>query len=126
MHRVRILVLDRQADHAETLKLLFESRDCVVLRSADQCDAMQLVKAHRPDVVIADLDIDGAHAVMQAAKETNPLGALVVCLSGRQVKTRQECDIHLLKPYSIEDLDAAIQRFVEERGRQKKASNGQR
>ena len=117
MHRVRVLVLDRQADHAETLRLLLESRGCVVLMARDSHSALALVASYRPDALVVELDILGAGGVCAAARAANPLGRGVDACDCA-------CDLRLQKPYRFEDVVACIDRFIEERARQKRAAGG--
>lgn len=124
MHRVRILILDRHADHAATLAMLFEANDCVVLTTDDPGKAMALIEDHRPDVLVIDLDIDGAHGVISAAREANPRGALIACLSGRRVKHQDECAVHLTKPYAVPELFQKVEDFIARRGIEKRSANG--
>ena len=125
MHRVRVLVVDRQADHAETLRLLLESRGCVVLMARDAHTALALVAAYRPDALVVELDILGVGGVCAAARAANPLGVCVLGLPGRGVDACDCCcDLRLQKPYRFEDVVACIDRFIEERARQKRAAGG--
>ncbi len=125
MHRVRVLVVDRQADHAESLRLLFESRGCVVLMARDAHGALEIVAAHRPDALVIELDILGAGAVCEAAKSANRLGVCVVGLPGIGPEACDcTCDMRLRKPYHFEDVVACIDGFIEKRALQKRAANG--
>jgi len=125
VHRVRVLVVDRQADHAETLRLLFESRDCRVLMARDAHEALDLAHAYRPDALVIELDVLGAGGVCAAARAANPLGVCVVGLPGVGVNACDcTCDMRLKKPYRFEDVAACIDHFIEERARVKRAANG--
>ena len=125
MNRVRVLVVDRQADHAESLRLLFESRGCVVLMAHDSHAALDLVAAYRPDAVVIELDILGAGAVCAAARGANALGVCVLGLPGRGVDACDcVCDMRLVKPYRFEEVVLCIEDFIERRARQKRQANG--
>ena len=123
MNRVRVLLVDPYLDHAETLRMLLESRGCVVLASRDGHNALELIRAHRPDALIIDLDVLGARSVCKAAREANLLGTLLVGVAGVGVDPC-DCEIVLLKPYRFEELVERMEFFLEQRARAKKAANG--
>jgi len=123
VHRVRVLVVDRQADHAETLRLLFESRGCVVLMARDAHAALELVSAYSPDVLVIELDILGAGGVCAAARAANPLGVCITGIVGLSVDACN-CDFKLVKPYRFDALAEHIDDFVVARARQKRQANG--
>jgi DNA-binding response OmpR family regulator len=130
MHRVRVLLVDEHEDHMESLRMLFESRDCVVLDCDDGNTAVSLVAEHAPDVVIVDADLFGACGVVAAAHDANPRGAYVICLSTRwerpQTSATLACDLRLPKPYDFIALFGEVEGFIARRAEEKRASNGRR
>jgi|SRR4051812_18800416 CheY-like chemotaxis protein len=123
MHRVRVLIADAEKDHAETLGMLFELRGCVVHSTSDSHTALELITAHRPDVVILELDLRGAGAVCRAAREANPLGAYIAGIVGLAPDACM-CDVALVKPYRFDELVDGLEQFIAQRVRLKKAANG--
>jgi CheY-like chemotaxis protein len=117
------LIADRQHDHAESLRMLFEAEGCVVHSTGDAHAALQLIQMHRPDVLIIELDMLGAGGVCLAARNANPLGVYVAGIIGLSPDTCR-CDATLIKPYRFHDLVPALERFISQRVRAKKAANG--
>ena len=125
MHRVRVLVVDRQADHSESLRMLFEARGCIALAARDAHEALEVVRAHRPDVLVIEMDILAAGAVCAAARAANRLGVCVVGLPGIGIDACEcNCDLRLVKPYRFEEVATCIDDFIERRERQKRQANG--
>lgn len=123
MHRVRILILDRQQDHATTLRLLFEARGCVVLSAEDSHTALELIATHAPDALVVELDVLGSGAVCGAARGANPRGAFIAGIAGLGVDECR-CDYRLVKPYEFEALAVRMNEFIERRASEKRQSNG--
>jgi DNA-binding response OmpR family regulator len=123
LNRVRVLILDRQRDHADTLRMLFESRGCVVLSAEDSHNALALIAVHHPDALIIELDILGASSVCAAARESNRLGAFVVGIAGVNLDA-SPCDVRLVKPYDFEALMREMESFLDKRAEERRSASG--
>ena len=103
--------------------MLFEAEGCVVHSTGDAHAALQLIQMHRPDVLVIELDMLGAGGVCRAARQANPHGIYVAGIVGLSPDTCQ-CDSRLIKPYQFHDMVRALERFICERVKVKKAANG--
>ena len=103
--------------------MLFEAQGCVVLVTGDPHASLELIRMHRPDVLVVELDMLGAGGVCRAARLANPLGVFIAGIVGLTVDTCV-CDAKLVKPYRFDELVGQLDRFIRERVALKKASNG--
>jgi DNA-binding response OmpR family regulator len=127
MHRARVLVVEKDRDHADTLLMLLESFGCVALWAPNADAAMGVIFAHRPDVLVIEDDVPMAGAIIRSVREENRLGALVVCVTSweHDVPGRGgQCDVRLVKPYEFERIWHAVRDFVGTREEEKRRSNG--
>lgn len=113
-----VLVVDDNADHAESLSLLlqasgYDSHVCV--RAAD---CVALVGRLRPDVVLLDLAMPGksGYAVAREIKDNPATRAVrLIAVTGHglpldRVQSRTSgIEHHLLKPVDFEDLEKVLQ-----------------
>jgi DNA-binding response OmpR family regulator len=125
LNRVRILIADRERDHADSLRMLFEIRGCVVLCAENSHDALSLISVHRPDALIVELDMLGSSSLCAAARQGNPAGAFVVGIAGVKLDP-PSCEVvmRLVKPYNFDGLARQMDSFLQERAAQKRSANG--
>jgi len=117
----RILVVDDQADVAETLALLLETIGYEVEVAHDGPAALARVEAAAPDLVLLDIGLPGmsGHDVCRAIRR-QPRGAelRVVALtgwgqdSGRQKSIEAGFDAHLVKPVDPAVLHRTLEELV--------------
>ena len=127
MHRVRVVIAERNRDHAELLAMLFESFGCVAHFACDASSALALIEAHCPDAIVVDDDLTGNNALIRAARELNPEGVYVVCTTAWELDLHaagRSCDARLLKPYDFEKMWGAVGAFIARREAQKRHSTG--
>ena len=127
MHRVRVLVVEENRDHADTLVMLLESFGCVALSASNATAALALIHAHKPDVLITEDDIPAVAGVVHATRAENRLGALIVCVTTaaqRDFPVDYPCDVRLVKPYDFDRIWSAVGSFVTRREAQKRGGSG--
>jgi CheY-like chemotaxis protein len=112
-----ILVVDDNADAAETLALLLRLRGHDVRVAPDGAAALALVIDYAPDVVLLDLGLPGmdGHEVGRRLRRQPGLDkALVVALTGsgaeedRRRSRDAGFDHHMVKPVDLEDLERLL------------------
>jgi signal transduction histidine kinase len=113
----RVLVVDDNADAAESLALLLRLRGHHVRLAFDGPAAVAAAPDYAPDVVLLDLGLPGmdGHEVARRLRQQAGLDkALVVALTGsgsdedRQRSREAGCDHYLVKPVDWDDLDRLI------------------
>ena len=116
---VRILVVDDNADAADTLALLLEHLGHQVHVVLDAPEALATVRAFRPDVVLLDLGmpkLNGYEVARQLRAESGFDHVLLAALSGwgtdeHRAKSRSAgIDAHLTKPVMLDEVDALLAR----------------
>lgn len=114
---LRVLVVDDNADAAETLSMLLEELAHDVHTASSGKEALALVAALRPAVVFLDLglpDLDGLEVARRVRAEPYGAGVVLVAVTGwGQEKDRQETraagfDHHFVKPLDPVALEAFL------------------
>lgn len=117
----RILVVEDQEDNRQILRDLLTSAGFEVVEAYDGEAALGAAKAHRPDVILMDIQlplVDGYEATrrIKADQDLKGIPLIVVtsyALSGDEGKARAAgCDAYVTKPYSPRQLLAKIREFL--------------
>ncbi len=113
----RVLLIDDNADAAETLRDILESFGHEVAMAPDGTSGMERARDIRPDVVICDLglpDVSG-YEVARALRRDPALGSIrLIALSGygypedKQRSLEAGFEVHFTRPAQLEELAAAI------------------
>jgi PAS domain S-box-containing protein len=62
LHGIKVLIVDDQPDARELIKRVLEECEAIVMTASSSAEALALVEAHRPDVLVSDIgmpDMDG-------------------------------------------------------------------
>jgi CheY-like chemotaxis protein len=106
----RVLVVDDNADVAESLAVLLGLWGHEARVAHDGPAALRLAREHRPDVVLLDLGLPGlsGHAVAQRLRQQPDLAStLLVAVTGSEPDGRSQeagLDMHLTKPVDLDEL----------------------
>lgn len=119
--RLRIVVADDEPVVRDYfLKILPLLGYEVVAAAANGCELVELCRQQRPDLVIADVRMpamDGDVAIHQICSE-HPVPFILVSAYSKPVNIPDALDsvnwAYLTKPIKREDLEAAIQRVLEQ------------
>jgi CheY-like chemotaxis protein len=112
-----VLIVDRCSESREVLRMALARRGVRVLESSGAADALALVRLHRPDVTILDLDATGADrptAADFAEIAEFDGGTLIVLGSAREYQSAQ-CGEYVPKPYHYGPLILKIEELLRER-----------
>jgi CheY-like chemotaxis protein len=113
----RVLVVDDNADSAESLSLLLELMGHTVRTAHDGEEALTEAEAFRPELVLMDIGMprmDGYEAARRLRQATWADGLVIVALTGwgqDEDKRRSEeagFDRHLIKPVDPTALEALL------------------
>jgi PAS domain S-box-containing protein len=116
--RRRILVVDDNADSAESLKALLELAGHRVEQASDGFGALEAVRSFRPSIVFMDIgmpNMDGLEATRRIRDLALPAQPIIVALTGwgqdadRERSRRHGVDLHLIKPIDPEALRRVLQ-----------------
>ena len=115
--RRRIVVVDDQLDVRETLRMLLESLDHVVMDADDGPSAIEMIARERPDAALIDIGLPEmtGYEVAQKIRENAELaGVMLVALTGYGAPSDVAAahaagfDAHLIKPVQVETIQAIL------------------
>jgi PAS domain S-box-containing protein len=121
--RLKVLVVDDNADLLEMLSLFVEIAGHEVRKALDGRSALAAAAAFRPDVVLLDLGLpvmNGLEVAREMRRRAETAGARLVALTGwGQARDRAETraagfDRHLTKPTDAETLEALLAEYARE------------
>lgn len=117
----RILVVEDEQDHRELLKLIFNVHGFEVDAVGTTQEAMEMLNAHRPDVIILDVmlpDMDGWSFSEQLKRNAATQSIPVMMLSASahmQPRFETSCaDDMLTKPFDEKELMAKVRHLLGE------------
>ncbi len=125
----RVLIVDDEPIIRKGLRSIinWKNFDCeVIAEASDGLDGLELVRKHKPDIIITDIkmpEADGLSMIKQI-KEDVPESKIIILTGHRNFDYAHEAvklgvTDFLLKPSRIEELTAAISRAVKELNFQK-------
>ena len=102
----QVLIVEDNADHAQTLGLILELRGHRLQIATDGLAAIELARRLRPDVVLLDLGLPGVDGfeVARRLKREHGDAVRIIALSAygtendRQQSMEAGCEVHLMKP----------------------------
>ena len=116
----RVLVVDDNADSAESLSLLLELMGHTVRTAHDGEQALAEAERFRPELILMDIGMprmDGYEAARRLRQADWATGTVLVALTGwgseedRRRTRRTGFDFHLVKPVSAEAVDEILSRL---------------
>lgn len=119
---LRIMVVDDNADAAETLVTLLRLCGHEACAAGDAQGALQLAPAFNAQVYILDIGlpgIDGYELAGKLREQAGPAPVTFIALTGygqdsdRERSTRAGFDVHLLKPADLPQLQRALERALQ-------------
>lgn len=128
--KVRIVLIEDQADACDMARSLLEMRGHEVIVAMSGAAGVEAIITHRPDVALVDIslpDIDG-YAVAQQVQERLGQAIPLIALTGLgqpdDIKRSHEAGFtrHLTKPFDIDNLDHVIREFRMREAREDTAS----
>lgn len=127
-NKAKILLADDERDIVSVLKDYLEEEGYEVLSAFDGAEALRIVRAARPDLVILDLkipEIDGETVLKTMAADESIRGTHVFVLTGfndfevtrDRIQNRYEGMVvnYIDKPVDIHELGSAITRYFDRR-----------
>lgn len=121
---MRILVVDDNADAADSLAMVLRLEDHRVETARTGEEALERVRTFRPDAVLLDIglpEIDGYEVARRIRTDPEPAPRLIALTGYGQVEDRKRAaaagfDDHLVKPVDFLQLWEALTRTIVVRG----------
>ena len=106
MRSRQVLIVEDNADHAQTLGLILELRGHRLQIATDGIAAIEMARRVRPEVVLLDLGLPGVDGfeVARRLKREHGDAVRIIALSAygtendRQQSMEAGCEVHLMKP----------------------------
>ncbi len=112
---LKLLIVDDELDALEGVRFFFESRGVEVLTAQGGLEALALVKACHPQVIMLDIKMKGMSGIeiLQKAKELDPSVAVVMITGLSEDGLEEACQslgatAFLEKPVRVEQLEQVI------------------
>jgi len=114
---MKLLIVDDEKDALEGMELYFSTQGHEVLTAQGGHEALALIRACKPDLMLLDLKMKGTSGfeVMEKAREIVPSMTIVVITGLNEDNVEAECRrlgaarvLH--KPIKLSDLDALLHR----------------
>jgi CheY-like chemotaxis protein len=110
----KILIVDDQEDARIIVRLMLRKHVSVLWEAANASTALQMVKEHRPDVVLFDIvmpgTINGFHACEMVKSDPDLAGVFVILMSGLndtkdfEEAQRSGANAYFVKPFNLSRL----------------------
>jgi YesN/AraC family two-component response regulator len=134
-NKVRVLIADDFHETRRSVRLMLSMNPgvIVVAIAKDGAEAVELAREHHPDVVILDINmpkLDGLEAFKEISQTYPDTGSIIISAQGDTSNLSTAMSLgaqeFLLKPFSIEELNEAVNRVaaVVEESRRKLAEAG--
>jgi CheY-like chemotaxis protein len=118
--KLRLLIVEDEADTAQTLASLLRLQGYSVTIAADGPGALQAVQAEPPDVILLDIglpELNGYEVAKRVREQDSVKKPLLIAVTGygqdaqRLRSYEVGIDLHLTKPVSIEELQGFLERY---------------
>ena len=128
---IRVLVVEDERDTLDFLTRLLEGQGAIVLPASTAQEALSIVRAEAPDVLISDIglpEMDGYDFIQHVRRENVPShGIPAIALTAyartedRMRALRAGFQAHMAKPVEPAELIATVASFVELTGGERRA-----
>ena len=116
-----VLIVEDNELNMKLFNDLLEAHGYATLKTGNGIEAMELARAHRPDLILMDIQLpvlDGYEATRRIKADPDLASIPIIAvtsyaLSGDETKTRAAgCDGYIAKPFSPRQLLAAVNGFL--------------
>src|SRR5207247_3833341 len=114
----KILIVEDEATHRETLRYNFEREGYQVTDASDGVEALEIAERERPDAVILDLMLPklGGFDVCRALRKDNTVPILMLTAREDEVDKivglELGADDYMTKPFSVRELLARVKAML--------------
>lgn len=115
------LIVEDNALNLKLMRDLLEASGIATLQTKDGREALDLVRQHRPDVILMDIqlpDVSGLDVTrwLKADEELRKIPVIAVtalALRGDEERVREAgCDAYITKPISVTNFLEVVRRFL--------------
>jgi len=117
----KVLIVEDNQLNMKLFSDLLLSMDLVVLKSEDGSDAIELAQAHKPNLILMDIQLPGRSGldltqILKADEETKSIP--IVAVTAFAMKGDSErilaagCDGYIAKPISLLEFTTTVSKFI--------------
>jgi CheY-like chemotaxis protein len=119
----RIVVADDDPDILNIVSMSLEAMGHEVFRATNGAEAMVVVRAERPDLVLMDLmmpEVDGYEATMALKADPSTAAIPILALTAKAMRGDEEkgrqagVDAYITKPFRISQVLEVVNQYVED------------
>jgi two-component system cell cycle response regulator DivK len=120
-----VLYVEDNEDNMRLVKRALEARGYVVHEAVNGLEALEKVKAIKPQVILLDInlpDIDGYEVARRLRAEDVSLYTPIIAITANALKGDAEkalaagCDVYMSKPINVRELWARVEAFLPDNG----------
>ncbi|EZP75336.1 response regulator receiver protein [Parageobacillus genomosp. 1] len=115
----KILIVDDQYGIRILLNEVFQREGYTTYQAANGMQALEIVRKHRPDLVLLDMKIPGMDGIeiLKRLKEIDSDIKVIIMTAYGELDMIQETKelgaiMHFAKPFDIDDLRAAVKKHL--------------
>jgi DNA-binding response OmpR family regulator len=116
----KLLILDDNEDNLEMFALIFDDSDFETHCLDNSADLKEALSSFKPDIIILDIklhDGDGIKICNELKRNSGTSHIAIILISAAYTKEKIstmvcEADLFIEKPFDIDELTAAVRRFV--------------
>ena len=115
----KILIVDEQYGIRILLNEVFQREGYTTYQAANGMQALEIVRKHRPDLVLLDMKIPGMDGIeiLKRLKEIDPDIKVIIMTAYGELDMIQETKelgaiMHFAKPFDIDDLRTAVKKHL--------------
>jgi two-component system cell cycle response regulator DivK len=120
-----VLYVEDNEDNMRLVKRALQARGYVVHEAVNGLEALEKVKAIKPQVILLDInlpDIDGYEVARRLRAEDVSLYTPIIAITANALKGDAEkalaagCDVYMSKPINVRELWARVEAFLPDNG----------
>jgi two-component system cell cycle response regulator DivK len=120
-----VLYVEDNEDNMRLVKRALDARGYVVHEAVNGLEALEKVKAIKPQVILLDInlpDIDGYEVARRLRAEDVSLYTPIIAITANALKGDAEkalaagCDVYMSKPINVRELWARVEAFLPDNG----------
>lgn len=113
----KVLIVDDEPEVVELISIVLDRDDLQLLEAYDGDEALEIVRAERPDLMLTDLmmpGLDGTELCRRVKADPASSAMMIVTMSARRELYAEDCgaDEFIRKPFDITDVVATVDRLL--------------